>query len=68
MLEYKGYHTEMHFDEEDNIYYGIIENISDLISFHSDTKEDFEKEFHISVDDYLEFCKELGKSPEKEKL
>ena len=25
-----------------------------------------EKEFHAAVDDYLEFCKEIGKEPDKE--
>lgn len=25
-----------------------------------------EEEFHAAVDDYLEFCKEVGKEPDKE--
>ena len=28
--------------------------------------KDVENEFHEAVDDYLEFCKEVGKEPDKE--
>ena len=28
--------------------------------------QNVEKEFHEAVDDYLEFCKEVGKEPDKE--
>lgn len=61
---YKNYQTIMKWDEEDKIYYGKIEGIHDLVSFHSKTKEDFEKEFHNAVEDYFAFCKEIGKEPE----
>lgn len=66
ILEYKGYHTKVEVDLEDKILYGKIEGIRDLVNFESETLENFEKEFHFAVDDYLEFCKEVGKVPEKE--
>ncbi|MEQ2580186.1 type II toxin-antitoxin system HicB family antitoxin [Hominiventricola aquisgranensis] len=66
ILEYKGYHTKAEVDLEEGIVYGKIEGIRDLVNFESETLEDFEKEFHLAVDDYIEFCKEVGKTPEKE--
>lgn len=34
--------------------------------FECENIKDIEKEFHEAVDDYLEFCKEVGKEPDKE--
>lgn len=66
VLEYKGYHTKIEFDSEEFILRGKIEGINDFIDFESDNLNGIETEFHEAVDDYLEFCKEVGKEPEKE--
>lgn len=66
ILEYKGYHTKIEFDSEDFVLRGKIEGIGDLVDFECEDIKDVEKEFHEAVDDYLEFCKEVGKEPEKE--
>ncbi len=66
IFEYKGYHTKIDFDAENMLLYGKIEGISDLITFEADNVNNIKKEFENAVDDYLEFCKEVGKSPEKE--
>lgn len=66
VLEYKGYHTAIEFDNDDFVLKGKIEGIKDLVYFESKDADSIEKEFHDAVDDYLEFCKEVGKTPEKE--
>lgn len=66
VLEYKGYHTKIEFYANDNVLRGKIEGINDLVDFESDSIKNIEEEFHLAVDDYLEFCKEVGKEPEKE--
>lgn len=66
MLEYKGYHAEIIFDEEDNSYCGKLYGISDLVMFEGETKEEVEKDFHDAVDDYLEYCDEIEKEPKRE--
>ena len=66
ILEYKGYHTKVEVDLEAGILYGKIEGIRDLVNFESENLESLEEEFHLAVDDYLEFCEEIGKIPEKE--
>ena len=65
-LEYKGYHTEIIFDSEDFVLRGKIEGINDFVNFENANAEEIENEFHQAVDDYLEFCKAMGKEPEKE--
>ena len=66
LMEYKGYHTKIEFDAESMSLRGKIEGINDYIDFESEDISNIEKEFHAAVDDYLEFCKEVGKDPEKE--
>ena len=65
-MEYKGYHTKIEFDVESMALRGKIEGINDYIDFEAEDIVSIEKEFHSAVDDYLEFCAEVGKEPEKE--
>lgn len=66
ILEYKGYHARIEFDSDDFTLRGKIEGINDYVDFESDSISGIEAEFHSAVDDYLEFCREVGKAPEKE--
>ena len=65
-LEYKGYYAKVEIDFEANEFYGEIENISDFVNFISEIKDGVAgiiREFHSAVDDYLDFCHEMGKAP-----
>jgi hypothetical protein len=62
-LDYKGYITFIHYSVQDEVLYGKIENTTDLISFESQSVENIKQEFQNAVDDYLDFCKELGEEP-----
>ena len=66
ILEYKGYHTKIEFDSESLVVRGKIEGIKDFVDFESADLSNIEQEFHKAVDEYLEFCKEVGKEPDKE--
>ena len=66
VLEYKGYHTKIKFDSENLVLYGKIEGINDLVTFETSDLHMIKKEFESAVDDYLVFCEEVGKTPEKE--
>lgn len=59
-MEYLGYRAAVEFDGK--IFFGTIENISDLVTFESDDAESLEREFHAAVDDYIEFRKLTDKS------
>jgi predicted HicB family RNase H-like nuclease len=65
ILEYKGYIGRVDFSAEDKVFHGKIEFINDLVTFEATTVEQLEKEFKISVDDYIETCKKLDISPQK---
>ena len=66
LLRYKGYSARPEYSAEDRIFYGKILGISDLIDFQSENAKSLEEEFHKAVDDYLAFCEEIGKQPQKE--
>ena len=66
VLEYKGYHTNIEIDFEANEFYGELEGISDFVNFMSSANEGVAgiiREFHSAVDDYIDFCREVGKTP-----
>ena len=59
--EYRGYFGSIEYEPEDKLHYGSLLNIDDFVSYHADNIIDLEKQFHNAVDDYIEFCKEVGK-------
>ncbi len=65
MLKYKGYTGVVQFDDEAMIFHGDVVGLRDVITFQGTTTEQIKKEFEISIDGYLEWCKELGQLPEK---
>lgn len=66
VLRYKGYTARPLYSADDRIFYGRVLGIRDFVDFQSENAGDLESEFHKAVDDYLEFCKEIGKEPQKE--
>ncbi len=66
ILEYKGYHARIEFSSETKTLRGKIDGISDYVDFETDNISDIENEFHSAVDDYIAFCEEVGKEPDKE--
>jgi predicted HicB family RNase H-like nuclease len=61
--EYKGYYGSCKVSVEDNCLHGKIEFIDDLVNYEAETAEELKKEFMLAVDDYLEHCKAIGKTP-----
>jgi len=66
ILRYKGYSAKPEYSVDDKIFYGKILGIDDLVDFSAENAKDLEHEFQSAVDDYIEFCKEIGKEPQKE--
>jgi len=52
-LTYRGFYTLTDFSSIDNVYYGKIENISDLVTWECDAFNDITSSFHQAVDDYI---------------
>ncbi len=53
MMEYKGYVGSIEFSEEDNVFYGKIQNVSGLISYEGETERDLYVDFCGAVEAFL---------------
>jgi len=65
IISYKGYTARIEYSDEDDCFFGHLAGINDLVGFHADSVVDLHVAFKESVDDYLDTCKKVGKSPEK---
>ena len=64
-MKYKNYTAKATFDEKARIFHGEVIDLQDTITFQSNRADRLEAEFHKSVDEYLAFCKQMGRNPEK---
>jgi predicted HicB family RNase H-like nuclease len=64
-LEYKGYLAEFIYDKDRDLFEGSISNIEDRIIFHAKSVKSLNSAFQDAVNDYLVWCKRIGKEPEK---
>ena len=58
LKDYKGYKASVMCDEDNKIFTGMVTNSREVITFSGLSEDELEKEFHKSVEDYLEWCKE----------
>ena len=65
MLTYKGYRGQLEVDTEAGILFGRVLDIRDVVTFQGRTVEETTQAFKDSIDDYLEFCQEIGEKPNK---
>lgn len=56
-VSYKGYITHLKYSDEDRVWYGKIDNITDLVNFESGTLVGVIKEFYKAVNEYIKIDK-----------
>lgn len=66
MMKYKGYRATIAYDEDDKIFVGEVFGVSDSLNFHGYSIAELESSFHNCIDNYLEYCAQIGKEPQKE--
>jgi len=65
ILIYKDYIGSVHFNADDEVFFGKIEGVEDLITFEGNSVIEVKGAFEEAVNDYIELCKENGKKLEK---
>jgi len=60
-IKYKDFIGSVHYSAEDEVFYGKIEGVNDLVTFEGNTVVKLKKAFKEAVNDYLELCEETGK-------
>lgn len=64
-MTYRGYAARIDYSEDDGCFVGHIADISDIVGFHGESVVELRAAFEEAVDDYLETCKKLDRTPEK---
>ena len=59
-LSYKGFIGSVSFSEKDGVFFGKIEGIDGMVNFEGESVNELTNAFHEAVDDYLDYCKEIG--------
>jgi len=62
---YKDFIRSVHFNANDDVFFGKIEGIADLVTFEGNTAAELRNAFQEAVDDYLDICESIGKTPFK---
>ena len=64
-LKYKDFVASLEYSDTDDVFYGKILGINDLILFEGLSIEELKHAFKEAVEDYIELCKEMNKDPYK---
>jgi predicted HicB family RNase H-like nuclease len=64
-MQYKGYDGSVLYSAEDRLLHGKIFGIRDVVIYDGADIPKLEKSFRGAVDEYLEFCKAEGRTPNK---
>lgn len=64
-MEYKGYYAKVEYDDHDEVFYGRLLDIEDVISFEGQSVKDLKQAFREAVDDYLDWCRDEGVAPNR---
>lgn len=59
LLFYRGYTGNVCHSQDDNCYYGIVQNIKGLVTYEGATLEELEKDYQEVVDDYITYLESL---------
>lgn len=65
MLTYKGYHAQVEFRSDDQILRGRVLDLNDTVVFEVETAAEVQSAFKGAVDDYVDFCAQIGKDPDR---
>lgn len=59
MLHHRGYSGSSEWSSEDNVFFGKILDIGDLVMYEADTETSLVDEFQAAVDEYIYFKEAL---------
>jgi predicted HicB family RNase H-like nuclease len=64
-MTYKNYSARVEYSAEDGLFVGHLAGIRDIIGFHGESVTELRAAFEEAVDDYLETCEKIGKTPQR---
>ncbi len=64
-MKYRGFTANILYDEQDRIFFGHLYGTYDNVHFEGSSIDELESAFQEAVDDYLDYCKEMNRSPRR---
>ena len=64
-MTHRGYAAQIDYSEDDGCFVGHIADIEDIVGFHGESVAELRDAFEEAVDDYLQTCKRLNRSPQE---
>lgn len=64
-MTYKGYTARIEYDAEDQILFGRLVGITDVVTFHGASVAELEAALRETVDDYIALCEKTGQPAQK---
>jgi predicted HicB family RNase H-like nuclease len=64
-MTHRGYAARIDYSDEDDCFIGHIAGINDVVGFHGESVAELRAAFVEAVDDYLETCEKINRSPQK---
>jgi len=56
VLTYRDFIGSVHFSAEDDVFFGKVEGINDLITFEGNSVKELKTAFHYVIDEHLKDC------------
>lgn len=63
-LQHKDFIGVFNYIEDEEILFGKLEGITDLVTFQGQSVSEIKDAFEEAVEDYIELCEEVGKKPQ----
>lgn len=64
-MTHNGYIASVELDQEAGLFHGEVINTRDVLTFQGRTLDELQAAFADTVADYLDWCQERGKEPER---
>lgn len=64
-MHHDGYVAMVELDEEAGLFHGEVINTRDVLTFQGRALPELRKAFRETIEDYVAWCRERGKEPEK---
>jgi predicted HicB family RNase H-like nuclease len=64
-MTHDGYVATIELDEDAGLFHGEVINTRDVLTFQGRTLDELKAAFADTVADYIEWCRERGKEPER---
>ena len=56
VLTYKGFIGSVRFSAQDDIFFGKVEGVNDLITFEGDSVKELKNAFYYVIDEHIKDC------------